>query len=295
VDPRFQNHQSKSRIRQPAYFFTMNCLLCSRVEVGLLTERDHYEEDVDAYLEHLLASLEDPSALGRSRKYLSKYDAEVLKQLGKSREGRLRYTIYRTSSDFLLLSAGTFATGPLRRGRGRQEPIEEGYVGRGKTYYHFAFSYSQRLHVENTAMAEVLEKLVLGFERYSRILGQMRHEETDILAELMHGERMILERMVSEERQEELILETQDQLLEAISDYQRTRSATSRCRVAEVVQRLEQLKPGFVYDLGKLDEALVEAETGAVDLDAARVDADGPHDPDPGGNGPFDLPRLDTA
>jgi len=294
VDPRFQNTQAKSRIQQPAYYFTMNCLLCSRVDVGLLTDRDHYDEDVDAYLEHLLASLADPKALSRSRKYLSKYDTEVIKRLSKSREARLRYTIYRTDSDFLLLSAGTFAAAPMRRGRGRQEPIEEGYVGRGKTYYHFAYSYSQRLHVHNTAMGDVLEKLVLGFDRYTRMLSQMRDEQGDLLEHLRRGERIILERAVSEDREEEILLETQDQLLEAISEYQRTRSGNSRSRVEELVRLLEQLKPGFVYDLERLDEAISTPGLDGLDLEQ-QTPTSGEMGQGGDDSGPLDLPRYDAA
>lgn len=296
MDPRFESTTARSRVQQPATFFTMNCLLCSRVDVGLLTERDHYQEDVDAYLDHLVACLADGNALRRSRKYLSKYDAEVIKRLNKAREARLRYTIYRTDSDFLLLSAGTFASAPIRRGRGRHEPIEEGYVGRGKTYYHFAYSFGQRLHLRNTALGDVMEKLVLGFERYARILAQMRDEDIDLLEHLRRGERIILERVMSTERDEEVFRQKQDQMLEAISEYQRTRSENSRLRVAQLVEELEQLRPGFGYDLERLDASVLEPEFDA--LDWSLEDAE-PGSRPPGGrgpdSGPFDLPRLDAA
>jgi hypothetical protein len=293
VDPRFSNTQAKSRIQQPTYYFTMNCLLCSRVDLGLLTERDHYDEDVDAYLKHLLASLSDPKALGKSRKYLSKYDAEVIKRLSKSSEARLRYTIYRSDSDFLLLSAGTFAAAPMRRGRGRHEPVEEGYVGRGKTYYHFAYSYSQRLHMRNSALGDVLEKLVMGFDRYTRILTQMREEGGDLLDRLRNGERLILERVVSEVREEQILEETQDQLLEAISEYQKTRSDDSRTRVAEIVRELEQIKPGFAYDLDRLDSNASDASLDDLDLEGIGPKGDTGGDSDR--DGPLDLPRMDAA
>jgi hypothetical protein len=146
--------------------------------------------------------------------------------------------------------------------------------------------------MHNTAMADVMEKLVLGFERYTRILTQMRNDDGNLLDRLRRGERLILERVMSEEREEQILDETQDQLLEAISEYQRTRSPDSRSRVAQLVQQLEQLKPGFVYDLDRLDAII--ATPGFEDLNLHGEPTDG-DDFEPDGGDGFDLPRQDAA
>ena len=43
--------------------------------------------------------------------------------------------------------------------RTKVAPAEEAYIGRGKTYYHFAYTYSQQIHRRNQGVSEVLEKL----------------------------------------------------------------------------------------------------------------------------------------
>jgi len=259
VNPRHLSMKSASRIEQPSTFFTMNCLLCSRTELGIVSGQDSYVQDVDVYLEQLLATFADPEMFERTRRYLSKYDSEVFKRLRRSEVGQVRYRILRTPSDFLLLSACTFATPPMRRGRTKQEPIEEGYIGKGKTYYHFAYSYSQRLHRSNTIIIDVLEKLALGFDRYARILSHMRGEPQEALTQrLAAGEQFILERFVNREQEAMIFEEKQDHLLDAISEYRRTGAAEIREKIAQLVADLVALRPDFHFDLARLNLAAAD-------------------------------------
>ncbi len=267
MNPRQLESKSTNRIEQPSYFFTMNCLLCSRTQVGWLSEPDNYIQDVDVYLEQLLATFSDPSSFDRTRRFLSKYDGEVFKRLRRSELAHVRYRVLRTPADFLLVSACTFASAPLRRGRVKQEPIEEGYIGRGKSYYHFAYSYSQRLHRSNAVIGEVLEKLSLGFDRYARILAHMRGEQKeDLLARLAQGEAFVLERIVNHDLEETTFAEKKDHLLDAISEYRSTGSQESRARVARLAADLEALKPGFRVDITRFDLPAVGTSGGdAID------------------------------
>jgi hypothetical protein len=254
VNPRHLSMKSASRLEQPSTFFTMNCLLCSRTELGIVIGQDSYVQDVDVYLEQLLATFADPEMFERTRRYLSKYDSEVFKRLRRSEVGQVRYRILRTPADFLLLSACTFATPPMRRGRTKQEPIEEGYIGKGKTYYHFAYSYSQRLHRTNTVIIDVLEKLALGFDRYARILSHMRGEPQEALIQRLEaGEQFILERVVNREQEAILFEEKQDHLLDAISEYRRTGAAEIKDRIAQLAADLAALRPDFHFDLARLN------------------------------------------
>src|SRR5213075_3535563 len=105
----------------------------------------------------------------QSKKFLSKYDTDVFRRLSTSTDARLKYLIYKTNADFLLVSIGIFDN---PRGAGassrKLQPSEEAYIGRGKTYYHFAYSYSQQMHRKNAGVSEVLEKLSVGFDKYLR-------------------------------------------------------------------------------------------------------------------------------
>ena len=69
---------------QPTYYFMINCLLYSRMETGLVSNQDFYDEDVNVYLAHLLHSFINPEYVEQSKKYLSKYDADVFKRLANS-------------------------------------------------------------------------------------------------------------------------------------------------------------------------------------------------------------------
>jgi len=138
MNPRnYVDLKESSRNLQPTYYFMINCLLYSRMETGLVSNQDFYDEDVNVYLAHLLHSFINPDYVEQSKKYLSKYDADVFRRLSNSTDARLKYSIYKTNADFLLVSIGIFdnplapTATPLRQ---QPAPAEEAYIGRGKTY-----------------------------------------------------------------------------------------------------------------------------------------------------------------
>ena len=129
---------------RPTYLFMMKCLLYSRMETGLVSNKDYYDEDVNVYIAHLLNAFLNGQYVERARSYLSKYDTEVFRRLSQSTDARLKYTLYKTNADFLLVSLGIFDNPELipeakqadpPAGRLHHKPTEEAYVGRGRTYY----------------------------------------------------------------------------------------------------------------------------------------------------------------
>ena len=131
-----------ARELRPTYLFMMKCLLYSRMETGLVSNKDYYDEDVNVYIAHLLNSFIHPEFLERARPFLSRYDTEVFKRLSASRDARLKYTLYKTNADFLLVSLGIFDNpdmdfegGPPAGGRTPERrqfrPSEEASVGKG--------------------------------------------------------------------------------------------------------------------------------------------------------------------
>jgi hypothetical protein len=241
-----------SRNLQPTYYFMINCLLYSRMETGLVSNQDYYDEDVNVYLAHLLHSFINPEYVEQSKKFLSKYDTDVFRRLSNCTDARLKYLIYKTNADFLLISIGIFdnpaaASAP----KARTQPSEEAYIGRGKTYYHFAYSYSQQLHRKNAGVSEVLEKLSVGFEKYIRILSHMRGEYLDLMKRLSQGEVYHLERTVDEESQRELLRVKQDELLELYSAWRREPSSEIEENLQRVAGEIRQLNPSFKFELPK--------------------------------------------
>jgi len=238
---------------QPTYLFTMHCLLYSKVQTGLLSNRDYYDEDVNVYLAQLLSSFINPQYAERVKNSLSKYDTDVLQRLANSTDARLKYTIYKTKADFLLVSIGLFDIPPslMSRPKPKGQPAEEASMGRGKAYYHFAYTYSQQVHRKNPPISEVLEKLSTGFERYSRILSHLRGEYSDILARLSKGEVYHLERTVDLEGKRELIKQKQNLLLDVYSEWKKTGAAHLQKKLDKLAEEIRALDPSFEFTIKK--------------------------------------------
>lgn len=257
-DSYFIDLKGTSRELKPAYHFMMKCLLYSRMETGLVSNKDYYDEDVNVYIAHLLNSFINPRYIEGARAYLSKYDTEVFARLADSQDARLKYTLYKTNADFLLISLGIFNNPAAAAGRAPGlvapehklfEPSEEAHIGRGKTYYRFAYAYSQQIHDPHAAITEVLEKLSTGFEKYLRILAHMRGEYLNLLDRLSHGEVYHLQRTVNEGRKNDDLRAKQDHFLDLYSEWQRGHDREVRAKIEALIAEIRQLDPGFSFEL----------------------------------------------
>jgi hypothetical protein len=258
MEPKRTRHTeltSRNRKVQPTYLFTMHCLLYSKVQTDLLSNRDCHDEDVNVYLAQLLNSFINPQYVDRAKNSLSKYDTEAFQRLATSTEARLKYTIYKTNADFLLVSIGIFdnPAGILAKARDKIQPFEEASIGKGKAYYHFAYTYSQQVHKKNPAISEVLEKLSLGFDRYARILSHLRGEYFDIMKRLSKGETYHLERTVDMEGKKELIRQKQNLLLDVYSEWKRTGAEHLHKKLDQIAEEIRTLDPSFDFTINKKD------------------------------------------
>jgi len=252
MNPRhYVDLKDTSRELQPTYYFMVNCLLYSRMETGLVSNQDFYDEDVNVYLAHLLHSFINPEYVEQSRRFLSKYDTDVFRRLANSTDARLKYQIYKTNADFLLVSIGIFDNPMLPSGQKKLQPSEETYIGRGKTYYHFAYTYAQQMHRKNAGVSEVLEKLSVGFDKYLRILSHMRGEYLDLMKRLSQGEVYHLERSVDEAQHQELLRTKQDELLELYSAWKSQPNEENEASLERVVSEIKLLNPAFKFELPK--------------------------------------------
>jgi hypothetical protein len=281
MNPRsYVDLKETSRGLEPTYHFMINCLLYSRMETGLVSNQDFYDEDVNVYLAHLLHSFLNPEYVEQSRKYLSKYDADVFRRLQTSTDARLKYAIYKTNADFLLISIGIFDQ-PVSTSQAAEKPkpAEEAYVGRGKTYYHFAYSYSQQIHRRNSGISEVLEKLSVGFDKYLRILSHMRGEYLDLGRRLSEGEVFHLERTLNEAGRQEKVKEKQDQLLELYSAWRAAPSSELEEDMERVVGEIRELSPGFRFELPQRNAAPAESPAAPSAIAPSAAAASAPEAP----------------
>ncbi len=242
---------------RPTYHFMMKCLLYSRMETGLVSNRDFYDEDVNVYIAHLLDSMIQPENIERARRFLSPYDTDVFQRLSNSKDARLKYTIYKTNADFLLVSLGIFdnpdaailetssSQNPDRR---HNRPTEEANIGRGRTYYRFAYTYSQVVNGRSAAISDVMEKLSLGFEKYLRILAHMRGEYLDLLKRLSSGEVYHLERVANEEQRQDDLKRKQDRFLDLYIEWKKTGSVDLKEQIKKLVNEIRSLDPNFRFE-----------------------------------------------
>ena len=133
--------------------------------------------------------------------------------------------------------------------RTRLQPSEEAYIGRGKTYYHFAYTYSQQMHRKNAGVSEVLEKLSTGFEKYLRILSHMRGEYLDLLKRLSTGEIYHLERVANEDQRRDCLKSKQDQFLDLYLEWKRTGAEDVRERISRLVREIRVIDPNFHFEM----------------------------------------------
>jgi len=252
---------STSRELRPTYLFMMKCLLYSRMETGLVSNKDYYDEDVNVYIAHLLNSFINPEYVERARTFLSRYDTEVFRRLAGSTDARLKYTLYKTNADFLLVSLGIFDHPEVvpeakledaPRGRPHERPTEEAFIGRGRTYYRFAYTFSQQVHGRSAAVSEVLEKLSLGFDKYLRILSHMRGEYLNLLRSLSQGEIYHLERTVNQAAIEQDVRRKQDELLDLYLEWKKTRNPDLRARIESTQEEIRRVLPGFRFEVPEL-------------------------------------------
>jgi len=229
----------------------LNCLLYSRLETGHPSNKDFYDEDVNMYLTNLLCSFMKPEFHHRAKKYLSRYDTNLFTKIERSSDVRLKYTIYKTNADFLLISIGIFKN-PTHDTIGNTplfKNSEEAHMGRAKTYYNFAYSYSQSMFKKSTGISEVLEKLSTGFERYVEILSHMRGEYFNILERLSTGEIYHLEREIDTAQASSELKALQDDFLDKYSAYLKKRDPKVKEELDVMVREIKRLDNSFNFHI----------------------------------------------
>ena len=240
---------------EPDFFFMMNCLMYSRMESGHPSNQDFYDEDVNVYLANLLTSFMNPEFHERTKKYISRYDSNLFERVQDSDDVRLKYTIYKTNADFLLISIGIFKNPDGMRPGSKDALLkdnEEIYMGRAKAYYKFAYSYSQSMFRQATAVSEVLEKLSRGFEQYVQILSHMRGEYFNILDRLSSGDVYHLERAVDKFTTSAELKQLQDQFLDMYSTYMKKRTPELKVELQALVRRIQQLDESFRFNIDEI-------------------------------------------
>jgi hypothetical protein len=120
-------------------------------------------------------------------------------------------------------------------------------MGKGQTYYHFAFSYSKRLPGLGETVSEVLEKLSKGFEKYVTILTYLRGEYFDIVKRISDGEIYHLMRSVEATGKRIQLERKQNDFLDAYMEWRIQGTDDAKHRVITIAEELKGIDPTFTY------------------------------------------------
>jgi hypothetical protein len=238
-------HDGASGTPQTNAYFMMRALLTSRVDIGLPSDADGEEHDVNIYLTHLLCDYVEPKRYARIAPYLAPYDTSVFERVQHSRSPRVRYTVYKANADHLLITIGVFQN-PGARPRPLPAPLQEPpqqAVGRGKAYYEYATTYGGDVFGRTSAVAGVMGKLASRFETYVRLLGHVRSEYFNLVTRLGEGEIYHLEH----ESNERALILRRDAFLDALAAYRKAPARDTRAHLVAAIERLRQLDPGFEF------------------------------------------------
>jgi hypothetical protein len=241
-----------SRKVRPHAYVAMNCLLLTRAEGTPRNGDPLPQEDVNAYLDALRDQLEANVPLPPERtRLLSSFDIAAWRRLAGATTGSLKYLIYRTPSDLLLVSVGVFEhSGPyLPSRREGMLPGEEADMGRSPGWYHFSYTYGELLENPASTLGSVLEKLTVSLERYHKMLSHMKGEYWSMASRLEDAQVIRLERTVDEEARELAIRAMQDRLLDAYGEWKRTGKRKHLDQIRGIAREIRALSPDFNFSL----------------------------------------------
>jgi hypothetical protein len=260
MKPEDNSYNSTGPNSGPDSLFMLNCTLFTREENAKDSPRpeagsspetgaDRFTRKVDGYLTGLLAAFTKPTNVEHLVPSLAEYDVDLFRMLMSSDEATVKYKIYRTGRDFLLLSIGRFnhlagnslpASPEYRHGN-------QGQMGRNSGYYHFTFSYRAGDPGTPDEAARVYKQLSMGFQKYSTILtysAGMYYELGDRLAD---AEFYNLTRSKSAARKRAMLETKRNEFLDAYLAWKKKHSEAARKRMRSIAEDLRSLDPGFTF------------------------------------------------
>jgi hypothetical protein len=235
---------------QTSYFFMLNCLLHSRVQTGLESNTDFYDEDVNVYLAHMLNSHIDPKYLMRVERLVCLDDSELFRMIADCPTDRQRYEIYKANADHLLMSVAVFDVFDERHCHHRSvfHVPKTVYISRAASYFSLASSYATRTGRGTTSVSETLAKLSEGIENYVTILMHMRGQYLNFIRRYSEGELFHLERSIEDIRREEVIEQRRNEFLDVYHAWLNSHEDELKKRLSESARLLREVDPTFEFD-----------------------------------------------
>ncbi len=228
----------------------LNCLLHSRVNTGLESNTEFYDEDVNVYLAHLLNAHVDPKYLARTSACIALGDADLRRMIADANTDRQRFRIYKANADYLLMAVGVFDIFEDRH-YNRLAALhipKDAYIGRAAAYYELASSYASKVRRGANALSDVLHKLSFGIDNYVKILSYLRGEYLDFIRRYSPGELFHLDRAIKEIERNETIEQMRNDFLDTYQAWLKTGQSDLKARLIEQARLLKEIDPAFEFE-----------------------------------------------
>jgi len=234
---------------QTSYFFMLNCLLHSRVNIGIESNSSVYDEDVNVYIAHLLNAHIDPRYMLRVSQYVSTTDGDVAATLEGECDHRRCYETYKANADFLLMGVSVFDLfdEPRRSHSHHMHTPREIFIGRASLYYALASSYAVKLSHGESPIADTLAKLSDGIDDYVKILSYMRGQYLDFIKRYSPGELFHLDRALEEIHKDETIEQMRNEFLDTYNAWMKTGVPELKRKLEEQAELLREVDPTFEF------------------------------------------------
>ena len=239
--------------RELAFGYIVSILLKSRIACGK-SDDQKYRDDVDVYIASLLLSLTDPKAQERNIKYIFMTDAELVTKIENCRDNFVKYLIYKTNADNIIMSLSMFDIFHLRDKRGRVSNPQRyrAFQGRGKIYYELASTYHHKVYRKQTGICDALDKLSEDFEEYLEIMIKMKREFFSFFDQMCDTKFDGFLDSLKQYAHELIIEKKTDQFLDAYSAWKKKHTRQNEKCLKDAVRELEIISPSFTFDLKRI-------------------------------------------
>ena len=231
--------------RESAIRFLLGAILRSRVELGINSSIEEFDEDVNVYLAHLLFAIALPEYHELAEPYLSSESSDVFQWVKSTEDRTIRYFIFKVNADHLLIHLAIFDD---LKGKSHREVFqrpEKHFSELGRLYYEQAASYHSRIYRKKTGVGEVLDKLARYFDIYLELLRIVRR---DYLHFVTRFRDQAFDRFMDEFNvyEKEIVKKIKiDHFLDVYSQWLKTKDPHLQSQVFQVLQDIKQLDPEF--------------------------------------------------
>lgn len=235
---------TKSQARLFTPYFFLNALLLTRIEMGLPSDAEGFDEDVNVYLAGLLYAVVDPIERSRRGHLVALRDTDLHALVAAEPSYRRKLARYQASADEMLAIVALFDDPPPPLGR--HGLTSKALAGRAQGYYGMASAYADTLRPRLSGLADVFGKLANRLPRYRSILTRTAFDHLHLTVRLTGGTLFHLEHQAAEDARHHRRTELMDAFLDAYATDRADPTPAHRSALVAAMAAFQAFDPTFV-------------------------------------------------